>query len=214
MKAAPPPRLIAITDSRNQPPATMLPRLESLLGGAKPGSVLLQLRDRQLPILERREFGEVLRALTRRHEQWLAVNDRLDLALLVAADAVHLPESGVTPEQARAFAAAHGRDWLVSAAAHAPEALAESRADALLLAPVAAARKGRAALGAEALSQARALGAGRSPALGPCHLYALGGVGAPNARALMDAGADGVAAIGAWLDQDATALLEALGIAR
>jgi thiamine-phosphate pyrophosphorylase len=214
LKTEPPPRLIAITDSRNRPPASMLARLEPLLGQARPGSVLVQLRDRHLPILERRTLGEALRALTRRHAQWLAVNDRLDLALLLDADAVHLPESGVAPEQARAFAAAHGRDWFVSAAAHAPEAAADSRADALLLAPVAEARKGRAALGAAALSRARSLAAQRPPSLGACHLYALGGVGAHNARALVDAGADGVAAIAAWLDQDVTALLAALGIAR
>lgn len=214
MKPQPPPRLIAITDSRDQPPGSMLSRLEALLGLAQPGSVWVQLRDRQLPIRERRAFGEALRVLTRRHGQLLAVNDRLDLALLVDADGVHLPELGVEPEQARAFARVHRRYWFVSAAAHAPDRAADSRADALLLAPVAEARKGHPALGVPALSRARALAAARPPALGPCQLYALGGVGAHNARALIAAGADGVAVIGAWLEQDPAPLLEALGIAR
>jgi thiamine monophosphate synthase len=45
-------------------------------------------------------------------------------------------------------------------------------------------------------------------------LYALGGVSAGNARDCVDAGADGVAAIGAVLRGEGRALVRALGIER
>jgi thiamine-phosphate pyrophosphorylase len=177
--------------------------------------VLVQLRDRELTYAERRSLGENLRGLTRRHGQSLAVNDRLDLAALLGADAVHLAESSVTPEDARAFAAQLGMRWFVSAACHAPEQLASGTADALLLAPVAEPRKGRPALGVAGLEAALRARAARNPALGRCRLHALGGVTHHNAAALCAAGADGVAVIGELFDAAALdPLLAALDIAR
>jgi thiamine-phosphate pyrophosphorylase len=84
-----------------------------------------------------------------------------------------------------------------------------------LLAPVAATRKGRPALGVEGVRGARAGLARRSPGTGSCRLYVLGGVTADNAGLFVAAGADGVALIGALLDPAApVALVEKLGIRR
>ena len=206
-------RLIVISDSERGPLDGWLRELQALLAAATPGSVQVLLRDRQLPIRARRELGEQLRRTTRAHRQWFAVSDRLDLAGLLDADGLHLAEDSVTASDARAFALAHGRSWLVSTACHSPEALADLTADAALLSPVLAPRKGRPALGLGGLRQAALARQRRGPALGSCSLYALGGVTRHDAAELLAAGADGVALIGELFVPGAgRELLAALGI--
>ena len=197
------PRLIAITDTLVAPRGVLEARLEVLLAAAAPGSVMVQLRDRQLPDRERIALGRELRALTRRHRQLFAVNDRCDLAFLLETDGLHLGEQSITPGDARKLV---GPLW-ISRACHEPSRAEPLGADALVLAPVLAPRKGAAALGLLALGTAKAaLGANAL-------LYALGGVDAASAAACLAAGADGIAAIGAVLDgRDVLPLLEALGI--
>jgi thiamine-phosphate pyrophosphorylase len=209
------PRLIVISDRESGPIDAWLRHLEQLLALAEPGSVQVLLRDPRLPIRERRHFGERLRELTEQHQQSLSVGDRLDLAVLLRADGVHLSEASVTSADARAFARRYGQRWAVSAAAHAAERCLAASEDALLLSPSMAPRKGRPALGLEGLRRARRVWATRSEALGSCRLYALGGVTSQNARALLEAGADGVALIGELFEPGApTALVNALGIRR
>jgi thiamine-phosphate pyrophosphorylase len=208
------PRLVAITDTERASVAEWLVQLELTLSHAAPGKVLVMLRDRQLPARARLAFGLELRELTARHSQYLSVNDRLDLAVLCQADAVHLSESSVSVSDARALGRRHGRDFWISSACHDPEAVASSEADGLLLSPIAQPRKGRPALGAAVLTRARAaLAASATPRR--TALYALGGVEPGNAAELLRAGADGVALIGALLEPGAPqALLESLALAR
>jgi thiamine-phosphate pyrophosphorylase len=209
------PAIIAITDTERGALEPWLAQLELLLASAAPERVLVVLRDRQLPVRERLSLGQRLRTLTRSHRQRLSVNDRLDLAVLLDADAVHLSESSVEASDARAFAYGRGRSFWISRAAHAPEALAHSDADALLLSPIAEPRKGRPALGFAGIAAARAAHGRRSDEQGACALYALGGINGANAAACVRAGADGVAVIGALLDADGPrALLEQLGARR
>jgi thiamine-phosphate pyrophosphorylase len=209
------PQLIVLTDTERGPVERWLCQVESLLALARPSSVEVILRDRQLPIRERRRLGDRLRALTRRHEQSLGVNDRLDLAVLLDADAVHLSEASVSVDDAREFGLRYGRRWRVSGACHAPERFRAATEDALLLSPIMEARKGRPPLGLSAVARAMSMQRERSRELARCRLYALGGVTSQNARALLDAGADGVALIGELFDPDAPkALARALGIER
>jgi thiamine-phosphate pyrophosphorylase len=199
------PRLIAVTDTTVAPRGVLEARLEVLLAAAKPRTVMVQLRDRQLPDRERIALGRELRALTWRHDQFLAVNDRCDLAFLLETDGLHLGERSITPEEARKLV---GPLW-ISRACHDPNQAEPRGADAVVLAPVLAERKGSAALGMASLTAAKqVLAAG-------CLLYALGGVDAASAPSCLAAGADGVAAIGAVLDgRDVVPLLDALGIRR
>lgn len=209
------PRLIAISDVERGQLPLWLRQLEQLLGGARPGSVAVLLRDRQLPIRERQELGQSLRQLTWRFEQGLLINDRIDLACLVEADGVHLSESSVAVEDARQLGGTWGRSLWVSAACHDPEAFAHATADALLLSPVVQARKQRAALGLVGLERALAARARRPAGFPPCALYALGGVRRVDAPSLLEAGADGVALIGELFAPAAVpGLLDALGIRR
>jgi thiamine-phosphate diphosphorylase len=201
------PRLIAITDTGVAPPGTLEARLEALCAAARPGTVLVQLRDLALPTRARVELGRRLRALTRDTAQFLAVNDRADLAVLLEADGLHLGEAAVATSDARRIV---GSMW-ISRALHDPERAADADADALLLSPLLEPRKGRAALGLGALRRCRELFDERGS---KASLFALGGVTALTARACLDHGADGVAAIGAALSDAPRPLLTALGVLR
>lgn len=212
------PRLIAITDTTRAGVPALLDAIERLARAARPGSVLLQLRDRELPLAERRALGERLQASTRRHGQALVVNDRLDLAVLLEADGVHLGEASVSVADARAFGARQGRAWFVSVARHEPSAAPMTDADAVLLSPIVEARKGRAPLGVAGVTAAVSACAGRGSPSGQVpapRLYALGGVTRREVPALLAAGADGVAVIGELFEPGgAEELIAALDIAR
>jgi thiamine-phosphate pyrophosphorylase len=210
----PAPVLIAITDSARGAFERWLVQLEHLFAAAAPGTVQVMLRDRELCVRERLALGTRLRELATRHEQTLSVNDRLDLAALLAADAVHLAESSVPVADARALASAIGRSWWISRACHHVADVGREPADGIVLAPIAAARKGRPALGTAGVERAAAELRG-APVGSRSKLYALGGVSSANAASLLAAGADGVALIGALLEPDAPRLLvERLGIRR
>ena len=153
------------------------------------------------------ERARWLAALTRRTGAQLAVNGRLDVALLVGAH-LHLPVDGPRPAEVRALLPAER--W-ISAAVHSEEELRAARgADALLVSPVHApgskAADARPPLGAEGF---RRLASAAAPV--PC--YALGGMTADRARDLP--GLAGVAVQSAILrsaDPSATArdLLQAV----
>jgi thiamine-phosphate pyrophosphorylase len=130
------------------------------------------------------------------------------------AEAVHLGEAAVTTEEARRIV---GDRALITRACHDVGRVAELDADGVLLSPILAVRKGRGALGVEALQKARArldaAGAGAP------RLVALGGVDAAGARDCFAAGADAVAVLGAWLGplgggvgEGVEGLLEGVGI--
>jgi len=207
-----PPRLIAITDRSRATAERTLERFARLVNAARPGSVLLQLRDRELDVRERLAFGRRLKALALSAGQGLAVNDRLDLALLLAADAVHLAESSVSADDARRLL---GADCFVTRACHEPAAAAGAGVDGWVLSPVLEERKGRPALGLGALSDLRTRWRATVQGFPEPALYALGGVGAELARACLEAGATGVAVMGAVLAvEDPLPLVAALDIVR
>jgi thiamine-phosphate pyrophosphorylase len=204
------PRLIAITDASLLPSEPLLGRLGKLATAARPGSVALLLRDHALGARERLRLGRALQAVARTHGQALWVADRLDLALLLEADAVHLGEGSVTARAARSLV---GSDLRISRAWHsgslegAPAVDELDAVDALLVSPVFASRKGRPALG---LAPLGVLGEQLRARNLACQLYALGGVSAENAADCLKMGAFGVAAIGAALAPDAERLLGTL----
>lgn len=196
------PVLIAITDLDGCTEQRLLERWEALASAAAPGTVAIQLRGQHRPARPLLELGRRLRATATAFGQWLIVNDRLDLAVLLEADAAHLGEASVQTHDARRLIG----DRPVFRACHDPQAALSSDADAVLLSPVFDARKGRPPLGLAALQRAAA---------GRARVYALGGVTSENAAACRANGAAGVAAIGAVFgDTNPRALIRALGIAR
>jgi thiamine-phosphate pyrophosphorylase len=116
------------------------------------------------------------------------VNRRLDVALAAGADGVHLGWDGVAPRDARRLI---GDAALVGVSAHAPEEIdARCGADYAHLAPIFAPLskpQERPPLGLDALARAAARG---------LPVLAQGGADASNARALIRAGAAGIAVTG------------------
>jgi thiamine-phosphate diphosphorylase len=209
-----PPRLIAITDLSVLGREPLLERLRVVAESAVPDSVAFLLRDHAAGGYARLALGAALAELSQSTQQQLWVADRLDLALLLKADALHLGEQSVRANVARQLL---GDSVRVSRAWHAPSLDDDGSAaelagvNALLLSPIFAARKGRPALGVAALS---ALGEQLRARNQAYQLYALGGVDHENAAACLAAGASGIAAIGAALEGDVRALLSALEILR
>ncbi|HEX6274676.1 MAG TPA: thiamine phosphate synthase [Polyangiaceae bacterium] len=204
-----PPTLIAITDRGVASAATTLERFAELGRLARPESVVFQLRDVALPARERLAFGRALLGIARETGQRLVINDRVDLAVLLGADGVHLGESAVSTGDARRLLGARA---LVTRACHDPSSAATLDADAVLLAPILQSTKALPTLGLEGLRRARA-SIGAQPE-GPA-LIALGGVGIGDIQACRDAGADGVAMIrGVLRDTKLPELVRAAGISR
>jgi thiamine-phosphate pyrophosphorylase len=208
------PRLVAITDLTRLPAAELLTRTAELSRSARPGSVAVLLRDHQASARERLALGRELSQIVRARGQELWVADRLDLALLLEAEGLHLGEGSVTARDARHLLGAECR---ISRAWHdaGPLTAAAQRelegVDYLLLSPIFEARKGRPALGVAALT---ALSSSLQAQGHRARVLALGGVSAAGAAQCLSAGVWGVAAIGAAWSNDVTELIRALAIAR
>lgn len=198
------PRLLVFTDTARAPMATWLSCIDALCRAARPKTLLFVVRDYALPLRERLELAQHVREVTAREQQLWGIAERADIARALGAHSLHLPESGLSTIDARQFV---GPEMLITCACHdVAYAASAVGADALLLSPVLESRKGRAALGLDALRRAAA---GRGP-----RWFALGGVDAGNAAACIAAGAAGVAVIGAALAADGRALLTALQLLR
>jgi thiamine-phosphate pyrophosphorylase len=214
MALAAPPQLVAITDLTRMGRAQLLDRAAELARAARPGSLAVLLRDHQASARDRLALGRELSGILRGagHELWVA--ERLDLALLLDADALHLGEASVAARDARRLLGANRR---ISRAWHDPGPLSEAgwreleSVDCLLLSPIFEPRKGRAGLGVAALHAL--LGSLAAHGHG-AHVWALGGVSPASAPSCLAAGARGVAAIGAAWSSDAADLVRSLDIAR
>ncbi|HZJ56606.1 MAG TPA: thiamine phosphate synthase [Myxococcaceae bacterium] len=176
------PRLIVVTDWA-LPEEAHRAALEAV--AALGPEVCIQHRDPGAPVRGFLERARWLAALTRASGAQLAVNGRLDVALLVDAH-LHLPVDAPRPHEVRPFLPA-GR-W-VSAAVHSGAELGEVQgSDAVLLSPVFApgSKPGdaRPPLGPEGFDRLARLAS-------PVACFALGGM--TPARLAMLAGAHGAA---------------------
>ena len=124
------PRLIVVTDW-TLPEATHRAALEAV--AALGPDVCIQHRDPGAPVRDFLERARWLASLTAHSGAQLAINGRLDVALLVDAH-LHLPVDGPRAREVRPFLPA-GR-W-ITAAVHSEAELAEAAgSDAILLSPV------------------------------------------------------------------------------
>ncbi len=170
--------------------------------GVSPGTVAIQLREKDLEARALVELARPLRALTTRFGAALYVNDRADVALAVGADGVHLTGTSLSPSEIAVIAptlsiaiSAHGADDLASAG----ELAASGAADIsfAVLGPIfdtPSKRRYGAPIGLPALAAARAI---------PFPVLAIGGISVGNVRSCLAAGAAGIACIRALLaDED------------
>lgn len=197
--------LMAITDVERFGVEETLDMATRVCLSAAPGRVVVLLRDRQLPVRERLRFGRALRQTTRGAGQSLAVAERADLALLLEADALHLPENSAEPSRVRELLRRRGGSPWLSRAVHSATSL-PSHCDAWVFSPVVEARKGRPAQGFDALARLVEL----APA--GTRVFALGGVGAAAAARCLECGAAVAAISAAYAESER--LVAALGIRR
>lgn len=198
-------RVCVITDRRAAGERDLLEVMAAVLAGVPPGGAIVQVREKDLPTRTLLELSRALVGVARARACPLVINDRLDIALAVGADGVHLPERGMDIEDARRVA---GDDALISVSTHSHERaleVARRGADIVLLGPVWAtpSKAGMGEpLGLDALARARQGldSAGPDSSAARARLFALGGV-TSRARAAeaASAGAHGIAGIRAFL---------------
>jgi thiamine-phosphate pyrophosphorylase len=160
------------------------PDLHELVEAAVSGGVdIVQIREKELPDGELLRVLQEMRALTRRLEVPLVVNDRPDLALLAEADYVHVGQDDLPVEAARRF------DLLVGQSTHASAELDATEADYAGVGPVyeTPTKEGRAAAGLEYVRYAA--GHARLP------WFAIGGIDESNVRDVVAAGAERIAVV-------------------
>jgi thiamine-phosphate pyrophosphorylase len=152
--------------------------------------------------------GRALEALVRRTleraragQTRLLVNERLDVALTAGADGVHLPAQGLPIAAVRRKVP---RRFLVGVSTHSLEEAKRAEAegaDLMVFGPVfeTTSKPGAPALGLDRLAEV--VRQVKTP------VYALGGVGPEQVRAVADAGAAGVAGISTFLTAETLARL-------
>jgi thiamine-phosphate pyrophosphorylase len=163
------------------------------LGG---GVDMVQLRDKHASDADLITAGRLLRDACDRHDALLIVNDRPDIALACGADGVHV---GQDDEPLDAVRARVGQDVLIGISTHTPEQIAAadaSSADYLGVGPIYA---------TPTKPQARPVGLdlvreARERTIKP--FFAIGGIDARRAPAVVDAGATRIAVVRAICDAD------------
>ncbi len=181
-----------MTDRRataGRPLATVVEEaLRGIAGsGLPPHEVAVQLREKDLSGQPLVELARALRDKTAAAGVKFLVNDRVDVALAVGADGVHLGGESLTPADARAIApalavgiSAHGIDELLAGAPYATFAFFGPIFD------TPAKRRYGPPLGTAALTAATAIGV---------PLIAIGGIEPATVDGVLAAGARGVACI-------------------
>jgi thiamine-phosphate pyrophosphorylase len=156
------------------------------------GVTAVQLREKSCPTSDFVQLGRELKKLLAPHQVPLIVNDRVDLALEIGADGVHIGQHDMDPERARRLLGPGAIIGLSIETIEQARAAVSLDVDYLGVGPVfATATKSDAAppLGLAALAQVCAISRHR--------VVAIGGIGLENARQAIDSGADGVAVVSA-----------------
>jgi thiamine-phosphate pyrophosphorylase len=186
------PRVYLVTDPSAG--SGLVARTASALRALPPGSAAVQLRDRGASARELLALALSLREVASSTGQVLLVNDRIDVAVASGADGVHLPSAGTPPAEARRLL---GSRPIVSVSCHSREDVSHALAggaDFATFGPVYDTPSKRGfgpPVGLDRFRDAAAMG---------LPLVGLGGIDPGNARAVVAAGAAGVAAIRAWLE--------------
>lgn len=184
--------LYLITDRRQLPPGRSL--VDAVAAALEGGLRAVQLREKDLSAAELYPLARRLRQLTGRCGARLLINDRLDVALAVEADGVHLGGHSLPVAVAREVL---GPDKLIGVSTHRSVELLAARRDGadfvtfgpVFFTPSKAAFGGP--VGLDALREACAAA--------PLPVFALGGVTAERLSQVRSAGSHGVALISAVL---------------
>jgi thiamine-phosphate pyrophosphorylase len=186
------PPLYLISDRRLVPhPEDFCDRIKQALDA---GVRMLQLREKDLCAGELYRLGRNLRDLTRRYDALLLINDRIDLALALDADGVHLGGKSLPTPVARQLL---GREKLIGVSTHSLEEISTATtegADFVTFSPI------YPSLSKPAYGPPQGLSTlSKACQLNDIPVYALGGIIPERVAECRAAGAHGVALISAIL---------------
>ena len=114
-------KLYLITDRK----ATKMPLPEAIKLALQGGVRAIQLREKDLPVQELTALALELRVLTREFGAQLFINDRVDVAVAVEADGVHLGNQSMPAEAVRKIV---GNRMLVGVSTHSVEEARDAEA--------------------------------------------------------------------------------------
>ncbi len=155
------------------------------------GATYIQIRDKKASSRENLEAAAEAMAITREHNIPDVINDRVDIAMMVNADGVHLGQEDLSPIQARQLL---GKRAIVGYSTHTLEQAKEAAAmpvDYIAFGPVfPTSTKDRPdpVVGLAMLRQVKEL-------IGDRPLVAIGGITSKTVRSVLNAGADSAAII-------------------
>jgi thiamine-phosphate pyrophosphorylase len=156
------------------------------------GATLIQLREKLDPPVKFFEQAESAVRVARDLGAKIIINDRLDIALAVKADGVHLGQEDLPPDAARRIL---GSNAIIGFSTHSlkqARLAAQMPVDYVAIGPIFSTttkQSANAPLGLDGLARVR-------EALGAMPLVAIGGITSENIGAVIKAGADVVAVIG------------------
>ena len=156
------------------------------------GATLIQLREKLDPPVKFFEQAESAVRVARDLGAKIIINDRVDIALAVKADGVHLGQEDLPPDAARRIL---GSEAIIGFSTHTlnqARLAAQMPVDYVAIGPIFSTttkRSANAPVGLDGLARVR-------EALGAIPLVAIGGITSENIGAVIKAGADVVAVIG------------------
>ena len=187
------PKLYPITDVR----LSGLTHAEQVARFSAGGATLVQLREKSMSPREFYDEAQKALRVARAGGVRLIINDRVDIALALRADGVHLGQDDLTPEAARRLL---GEDAVIGFSTHNVEQALEAArrwpVDYIALGPIyptTSKENPDPVVGLDGLRRVRTLLPPGIP------LVAIGGINHTNAPATLAAGADAVALISALL---------------
>jgi thiamine-phosphate pyrophosphorylase len=190
------PKLYPITDAR----LTGLSHAEQVRRLSAGGASFIQLREKRLPAREFHTEAEAALKIARSARgARLVINDRVDIALSLSADGVHLGQNDLPPAAARRLL---GEGAIIGFSTHtAQQAIAAARlpVDYIAIGPIfhtTSKENPDKVVGLDGLRRVR-------DATGDIPLVAIGGIDLENIRDVLDAGADCVAVISLLLTEAA-----------
>ncbi len=184
-------RIYPITDRR----LTGMSHAEQVVKLCQGGATLIQLREKELSSVD--FYRQALEAFaeTRNRGARLIVNDRVDIALALGVDGVHLGRNDLPPVAARRLL---GEDAVIGYSTHTVEQAVEGSklpVDYLAIGPIfstSSKTDAEQVVGLDGLRKVRA-------AVRNTQLVAIGGISHENASLVLEAGADAVAVLSAVL---------------
>ena len=112
-------------------------QLEAIALAAQAGCQLIQIREKDLSVRDLREFVSSAKALASPHGAKILVNDRVDVALAVGADGVHLRTNSLPVTEVRKIVSQE--NFLIGVSTHSlteAQAAATGNADFIVCGPV------------------------------------------------------------------------------